>query len=152
MLIAMICLLLFGLLLLFCEAFVPGGILGTAGALMIGLSAWFCYQEYGFLIATIYFVVSLTLGIIVGVTAFLTIAKRMAIGPDAEPDNPDDLRHMIGKTGKILVDCDPTGVVEIENRRIQARTEHSDLEITKDTKIKVTAVDSTFLVVNATEE
>jgi len=88
MLIAMICLLLFGLLLLFCEAFVPGGILGTAGALMIGLSAWFCYQEYGFLIATIYFVVSLTLGIIVGVTPSSPSPNAWPSAPMPNPTTP----------------------------------------------------------------
>lgn len=147
MTIAMFSLLLLGLLLIFLEAFVPGGVLGTIGAICIGASAWFCYQQYGATVTVLYTGAAMVVGAAIGITTFLTIAKRIAIEPHKAQENPDDLRRLIGQKATVIVDCDPTGVIEVNERRIQARAEFSEQEISRGATVDILKVDSTFLVI-----
>ena len=148
MFISIVLLLLMGLLLLLVEAFVPGGILGAIGAILIVASAVICYMHYGAAAGTIYLACSLTLALTVGLWAFFTISRRLAISPP-EPTGPagPDLEAWVGTAGRVVKALDPTGFVEIEGKRLQARTQSSEQSIPEGQLVVVTGVDSTFLVV-----
>ena len=148
MFVSIVLLLLMGLLLLLVEAFVPGGILGAIGALLIVASAVICYMHYGVVTGTIYLACSLALAVGVGLWAFFTISRRLAISPP-EPAGPagPDLEGWVGTGGRVVNALDPTGFVEIEGQRLQARTESSEQSCPEGQLVVVTGVDSTFLVV-----
>lgn len=142
-----------GLLSIFAEAFLPGGVLGVMGWLLIGTSLVATYRLWGF--TTPFFL--LLVGLLAGGIALYVIAIRIvpktAIGKviflrttqkgynvSVQKD-----REMIGKEGFALSFLRPTGIAEVDGRRVNVVTEGEFIE--KNTRIKVCELKDNYLVV-----
>lgn len=147
MLVPIISLLLLGLLLLFAEAILPGGIVGFFGTIAIIASAVVCFNEYGPVTGTIYLISSMVIAAVVGFGAFFYFSKRMALEPpesNAANATPDS---RLGKIARTVKPLSPTGVVELEGKRFQAHSESSEIAIPAGADVTIIGIDSTFLVV-----
>jgi len=68
--------LLFGYILILVEGFLPGGILGLAGAFCVGLASYFAYLEYGGLLApTLTFILGAFGGLLIVFIEFKWLSK-----------------------------------------------------------------------------
>lgn len=145
-------LLVLGLFLILAEAILPGGVVGAIGGILIAVSIFLSFQEFGLLWGMVYSVFALILGGGLGIGAFLYVMKKLALGPDepapGQPRNPQP--QEIGMQGKALTILDPTGIIRLADKRRQARSEASAVEIPEGAAVEVVAVDSTFLVVRET--
>ena len=90
-------LLLLGLLLLFIEAFIPGGIVGTFGVLIIIVSGVFFVRDYGWGPGLGYFAVSAVVGFTVWLSGFLIIARHLALKPYEPSLTPPQQRSANGR-------------------------------------------------------
>lgn len=148
-------LILLGLVFIFFEVIVPGGLLGIlGGAAIIGASA-LCFENYGLMGALGVFVGSLVLVIIMLIIElkFLSktrIGKRMFLeksvtGQSTHPLGTDEL---IGKSGEAETTMAPSGKIIIEGKEYEAFSE--DGLIKKGDSIKVVGRDNFRIVVKKT--
>ena len=139
-----------GLSLLVAEAFLPGGIVGLFGAVAIVISSVICYREYGPGVGTIYMVGSLTTAIVVGLTSFLFVARKLALTPPVPVESENSPSGRIGKIATVITALNPTGFVRLDGKRLQARSESSDQLITEGNEVEIAAIDGSFLVARPT--
>lgn len=144
-------LLFVGLLLFILEAVLPGGIAGTIGAILIIVSTVLCYNHYGAATGSLYLLGSFALAAIVGFSAFLLIAKRLALSPP-EPSRPDEEKDFVGAVGYVAKRLTPTGYVGINGRRHSARAETSIKAVEVGEEVVVVGRDGMYLVVAPTRE
>lgn len=147
-----------GMVLILAEFIVPGGILGVMGVLLLltsgGLGIYY-YPEY-----TVFIIIGETLGAVIcvilgmmliaqsGVARFLKL--EASLSPDQGYTNqPDDVRLM-GKTGTVLTQLRPAGIVEVEGIRIDAVSDGTFIE--QGTTIRVVEVHGNRIVVEAIEK
>lgn len=146
-------LLFLGLVLLFIEGVVPGGILGTLGALAILFSAYLIGNEYGFTIGAIYLIVSAVAAFVLAIWSFQFFAKRMGLSPEkGKAADADKHRSQIGKSATVVAPCRPTGTVEIDGERFSAQANESHTVIAKGTDVRVVGVNGNQLVVESQTE
>lgn len=142
-----------GLICIGLEVFVPGGVLGSLGGLCIIVSLVFAYLRFsfpGFLICVVFLIFTAFLVYYIalklvprtkfGSSIFLRTSQK---GYDVLEKEYEDF---IGKEGIAVSYLRPTGIVEVNDRRLNAITEGDFLE--KGTKIKVTGIRSNQLVVD----
>jgi len=141
-----IALLIGGLLLLLLEAILPGGIVGLIGCALIGLSVFLCFSEYGWIMGSVYLVLSIVIAATVGLGSFVYAMNRFALTPP-EPEDKDAQDPYVGHIGEVETSLDPTGYVLLNKRRYPARSEFTEREISKGRKVVVVRMDSTYLVV-----
>lgn len=149
-------LLIAGLLLIYFEFFLPGGIVGTAGAILfIGALVLFSLDSDSILF-TLLFCAS---GFIL---LFLTV--RFALNR-VKTGNPEDSVYLasdqegymasafeadlIGKTGIVVSDLKPSGYVKIEGKKYQVLSKIGYLE--KGTTVEVIGGEGAHLVVKPKE-
>lgn len=144
---SIVALLIAGLFLIVIEAVLPGWVAGTLGALAIAGSAALCFKQYGPEVGTVYLVVSVILAGSAAFAAFQLISKRLAIRPPLPSKPVGDPER--GARGVVVSQLRPTGIVEIEGRRFQARCETSEQQVEPGGAVTVVGRDSTFLVVQA---
>ncbi|MBP7371717.1 MAG: serine protease [Opitutaceae bacterium] len=150
---AILILFLFGIVLLFCEVFVPGAILGSIGgiAMLAGcILAFHTYGAAGGALATL-----AALGLL-GLTLLLefVVIPRTRFGkklfvqstsgsttqpPVAEPAS------IIGQTGEAATPLSPTGYVLVSGKRYEAFSR--DGLLPKGAPIRVTGLDNFRLIV-----
>lgn len=126
-----------GLLLVVAEAFIPsGGLLGVLSAGLLLLSLWLAFQRgmmtgLSFLVALAVFV-PMALALALSVWPHTPIGRRMLLAPPDEDDleiapaqvaGGTRLEHLIGQYGRTLTPLRPSGVVDIQGRRIDAMSE-----------------------------
>ena len=144
-------LLLIGLLLLFAEFYLPGGLLGliACGFLIAGIV--FGFTEFGALIGSL-----LSLGVVavVGTLVFYWMktfhksffGKRMmlneAVGGD---DVIEGFAELVGKGGETTTPLHPSGKALIDGQKIDAVAERGVIEA--GVKVKVVKVDGIQIVV-----
>jgi membrane-bound serine protease (ClpP class) len=149
----LILLLLFiGLFLLVIEAFVPGGVVGTVGVLLIIASGILFVRDYGWDAGLGYFAASTVIGFATWLAGFLLIARRLALTPHKPKTTPRENDPRIGASGRVVKTLRPTGEIEIDGRRCAARSDLSNAEIPPGTEVVVIDVDGSYLVVEPREE
>ncbi len=89
----------------------------------------------------------------VGIGSLGYAMRRLAVQP-MPPIQPTatSLAACVGRTGLVLTDLDPTGFVDLEGKRLQARSESSEIHIPVGARIEVIGLDSAFLVVRPQPE
>ncbi len=146
-----------GLLCIFAEVFLPGGVLGVFGWLLIGTSLVAGYKLWGlsppFLL--------LAAGFIAGGIVFYAIAikimpktpvgKLIFLRSDQKGYNVEltGARDMVGKEGIALSFLRPSGFAQIEGKRVNVVTEGEFIE--KNAKIKVCRLRDNNLIVRKTD-
>lgn len=140
-------LLLLGIFLLVAEAFIPGGIVGTIGVIAIIVSGILFVRDYGWDAGLIYFGISALVGFGAWLYGFLIIARRLALTPHEPKAAPRGGNTQIGNSGLVVKTLRPAGEIEIDGIRRAARSDLSNLEISPGTKVIVTGVDSSYLLV-----
>jgi len=146
-----------GVLCIFGEAFLPGGVLGVLGGLLIGtsfvgayyywqFSAYFFLFSFGFVVAGILaYILAIRLLPKTGVGKLIFLGTTQK-GYDVSVADEQDL---IGKEGVALSFLRPTGVAQIEGKRVNVVTEGEFIE--KNTRIRVYDLKDNYLVVRRME-
>lgn len=140
--IASIILLLLGFLLVFIEFYLPGGILGVAGGILIFGALILFAVESDSMIATVAFVigsaVAFTLLIKFTIWKIQHTSAKYSIYSNHNQQNyyaSKNLPQAIGRTAKAMTDLRPGGYIDLDGERIQAIsrsgyiTNGSDVEI-----------------------
>lgn len=151
MLTLIIILLLLGILLLMAEAFIPGGIVGSLGVIVMLISGFLFAREYGWGLGGVYFGVGAVVGFCAWLFTFLYFAKRISLSP-IKAGGSGELDSLVGLRGMVVQSLRPSGTIIIGDRRYSARTEGSTAEVGQGLEVKVVGVDSTFLVVEPVGE
>lgn len=150
---AILILFLFGIVLLFCEVFVPGAILGSIGGIAMLAGCILAFHTYGAAGGTLATLAALAL---LGLTLLLefVVIPRTRFGkklfvqstsgsttqpPVAEPAS------IIGQTGEAATPLSPTGYVLVSGKRYEAFSR--DGLLPKGAPIRVTGLDSFRLIV-----
>lgn len=148
---------LFGLIMIFLEFFVPGGILAVLGAIAIIagtviLSVW----GPGWNVAGPYLIVCLLLS---ALTCYIAIRRIKKSGKKDSFYHSKDQEgyvsfslssELVGKTGIAVSDLKPSGHVSIEGSPFQAVSERG--YINKDTEIVVLSIGPAYLIVKPIKE
>jgi membrane-bound ClpP family serine protease len=152
-----ILLVLSGLLFLFLEFFMPGGILALTGAILVfsGIVV-FCNAATSWLVILLFFIAT-SFGIVFTVVSALTLLKRGAKSQTFYQDQAQEgylgaqyERTLIGKNGKAMSDLRPSGWIEVEGERVQAVARTGF--ILKGSRIAVVSGEGAHLVVEEIEE
>lgn len=148
-----------GLLLIFLELYLPGGILGTIGSVLIVVSMVYAYrilpQQAPLIIAF-----QILLG---GILIYLWIkqlhrtrwGKKLILEEQEDTSKgyvaqEKDLENLVGKEGITLTLLRPGGIAEIEGRRVGVVTE--GIYVRKGKKVRVLEVTGNQLRVKEVEE
>ena len=145
-----------GIALIFAELFVPGGVLGTVGAIMVIWALTLMTDTFiGLLLAIL---VSFTIiGIIIYILIKIIPKERMrntlilssSLNKDEGYISSKDLQSYTGKVGIAESTLRPTGKAKIEGRILDVVSE--DKLIKKGKMVKVTYVDGTKVLVREME-
>ena len=145
-----------GIALIFAELFVPGGVLGTVGAIMVIWALTLMTDTFiGLLLAIL---VSFTIiGIIIYILIKIIPKERMrntlilssSLNRDEGYISSKDLQSYTGKVGIAESTLRPTGKAKIEGRILDVVSE--DKLIEKGKMVKVTYVDGTKVLVREME-
>lgn len=138
---------LFGYLLILAEGFLPGGVLGLAGAFCIVLASYFAYQEYGNLMApTLTFILGAFGGLLIVFIEFKWLSKSklgrnlfLSSSTDGVSNNELPGDEIIGQSGKTLTEHKPEGITLLNGKNYDAFCE--DGYLAKGTLIIVTGKD-----------
>ncbi len=145
-------LILLGLVLLFFEIIVPGGILGVFAALCMLAAIWFAFRDYGLMGGLIGLITSLclTVGMIVLELKLLPKTRfgkrfllRNAIRGQSNPSQASDT--IIGKTGEAMTVLAPSGRIKVEGKIYDAFSQ--DGLIDKGETLKVVGQDTFRIIV-----
>lgn len=148
-----VALIVIGLIFLFLEIFIPGGILGVAGLVLLStgifLTADSVLQGVAYVCAFL-----LVLGILVALSFRFPKTrrfwKRFSLYTKLSNDEgyvapKKDLEEYVGSEGIALSPLRPAGVAEFQGTRLDVVTEGGFIEI--NSKVKVIAVEGTRVVV-----
>jgi len=149
-----------GMVAIFVEFFIPGGVMGTIGAILMAVGVYFAYTEWG----TPGLVGGGVAALILGVGSFIAsmyIVPRSRLGQmliQQESTSSDrgysavdvSLTELAGKEGVALTDLRPSGVALIDEKRVDVVS--SGFMIDKDTRVKVTEVEGYRVEVAAIQE
>lgn len=141
-----------GIILIFIEVFVPGGIFGVIGSLLLLISTIFCFNLYGRKIG-FYYTFGMILFITILVVLALSFAKYLPFRnkiflTTSEKDiniGNKSLESLIGQEGKSFTVLRPTGKIIIDNKRYDAMTEGT--YIPKNVDIKIIRIENNRIIV-----
>ena len=144
-----------GLIAILCEIFIPGGILGMIGVLLILASVISAFKNLGVNGGLIVLVIA---AVIAPMTWFFglgmfpksPLGKYMTLKASARPEEgyrplDFDLQELVGAEGVAVTMLRPSGIAEINKKRYQVVTQGEILD--KETKIKVLKVEENEIVV-----
>ena len=137
-----------GLILLITEVFVPGGLLGIAGAIGLSISIYYGFIDYGLWFGSIQFILTL----IILPFGFFFALKRLKLSKELKNDDgfvssKEGLDELIGKEGISYTYLRPAGTVVIDGKKIDVVTEGGMIE--KDKPVKIIKVEGSRIVVRA---
>jgi len=148
---------LLGLVLICLEVFVPGGILGTIGFLLIVGSIWIAFVRLGSVGGSYFLVGSLVLAMasLYVVMRFGTktrLSKKIFLQSTEKGFRPisENLEDLKGRTGISLTTLRPSGKALIDSRKVNVVTE--GVFLSKGSKIRVVMVEGNRVVVRGLEE
>ncbi len=152
-LLAVVALLALGFVLLFLEIFVPGGVLGVIGALVM---AYACYLAFG--LSAAWGSAAVLLSVVVAVTA-VRLVVRSRIGKKLVLDDAGardwkaaeaGLEALVGREGRTLTPLRPAGLAEIDGRRVDVVADNE--LIGAGVAVRVCEVEGNRVVVEAVEQ
>jgi membrane-bound ClpP family serine protease len=150
-------LVLVGLVLIFIEFFVPGGVLGIGGAILIIFGIVFFAMTTKSFLPILFFSLSTLLLVLIVIRLTLWIMKKpkrdstFYLHTDQEGYSASSFsKELIGKTGKALTDLRPSGHILIEGKRYQAVSQAGYIE--QNSEIKVVGGEGGHLIVQQTRE
>lgn len=151
-LLEVIALLSVGYILLLLEIFVPGGVLGILGGLVV---VWGCYLAFG--LGTLWGLASLGLSILVTIIMVVSFlrsrAARRLVLADEEPKTwkAQNLRlpDLVGKEGRTLSPLRPAGLAEFGDDRVDVVADSEFLDA--GVAVRVIEVEGNRVVVEAVE-
>lgn len=143
-----------GLVLLFFEVFIPGGVLGLLGALLMLAGCGIAFAEFGVNGGGIATALALVL---IGLMLYfeLFVLPRTAFGKRlflertiAATSQPPPARagDVVGRSGETLTTLAPSGLVQIDGKSYEAASQSGLLP--KGTAVKVTGLDNFRLIVS----
>ncbi len=146
-----------GLVLICLEVFVPGGILGTIGFLLIVGSIWIAFVRLGNVGGSYFLVGSLVLAMasVYVVMRFGTrtrLSKKIFLQSTEKGFRPisENLEDLKGRPGISLTTLRPSGKALIDGRKVNVVTE--GIFLSKGSKIRVVTVEGNRVVVRGIEE
>lgn len=143
-----------GILLLLVEVIVPGGILGSIGALMIFAGCVVAFIQLG----TTGGMIAVSVAILVAITAFyleFRVLPRTKLGRRAFLKSEingvsaaygEDARDLVGKSALAVTMLSPSGYITIDGKRYEAFCQAG--QVPAGTPLKVTGSDSFRLIVS----
>lgn len=147
-------LLIGGLMLIGAEVFIPGGVLGVAGAIALMVAAGI---GFGLFPAGTAVMLAIAMILLVGAVIVLWIkvfphthiGKSMTTMQDLKDakGTEDDLAGFVGKTGVSRSALRPAGYIDVEGRRIDVVTQGEMIE--PETPVRVVAVEGNRVIVEA---
>ena len=147
MLTVIIALILIGYLLVIVEVFVPGGILGVLGVLLVIGGLVLSFREYGPVMGLL-----VSLGSLIGCFFILYFGirhfrDRISLGTSMEDHFASDekLADLVGKIGVAQSTLRPVGIAEFDGRRVDVTAEQEFIQPGE--RIRVTRVDWNRVVV-----
>lgn len=147
-------LLIAGVLLLVVEVFVPGLIVGTAGALALIAATILTYTNYGATAGHIVLATEIAGGVIF-VFWWLTyvphssIARRWSLGASVDATVKSEASTLIGQSGTAVSPLRPAGIAEVGGRRLDVVTEGDLIPVGH--RIRVINVEGSRIVVRREE-
>lgn len=137
-----------GLALFILEAFVPGGILGILGAVLIAIAIFLTFRHHGPLPAAIVFIGSVSAAATVTIVSFKLFAHRVRLDP-GQTDRAalEAGAALVGRQGQATATLRPTGAIELDGHRYMARSEAPALVIQKGEPVHITAWDGGYAIV-----
>ena len=150
-------LLTIGLILIYMEFFLPGGIMGTAGALIIVSAIFFFAQEAGSLALALLF--TLFAIVLVGLTIKLALWRIRSLGSkntiylDSDQEGfyaPKYDAEQVGKCGITETRMAPSGHIFIEGKKFQAVSQSGYLD--RGEEVEVIGGRSAYLIVKAVKK
>ncbi len=154
-----VCILVFfiGLLMVCLEIFIPGGIVGTAGAAGILISFWMAYTRLGSEVGS-YFIFSGLLLVMAGISVSMIFfpktrfSNRVFLSADQRgfASADDGLKEIEGLGGISLSRLRPSGIARVGGRRYSVVTMGEFIE--NGEKVKVVRVEGNRVIVKAIEE
>ncbi len=152
-----IILLIIGLLLVYAEFFLPGGIMGVTGGIMIFVAIFTFAQESSNIAYVLIFLGAAILGLITVVRLALKQiregkgSKGIYLSEDQEGFRASEFdESMVGKRGTALSDLRPAGHVSLEGKRYQAVSRTGYIE--KDSEVEAIAGEGAHLIVKLVNE
>jgi len=150
-----IVLFLAGLIAILCEIFIPGGILGIIGVLLILASVISAFKYFGADGGIVMLVIAAVIAPLTwffGLSMFpkSPIGKYLTLRMSAKPEEgyrPLDfeLQELVGAEGVAVTTLRPSGIAEINKKRYQVVTQGEIID--RETKIKVIKVEENEIVV-----
>ncbi len=155
MVIFIIVLLLLGLFFIFLELFVPGGIVGSIGAILMGTAIIMCFYHYGPSTGIAVFLGSCVVSVI-AIVLFIKLFPHTAEGKwiimsntlvKAKGSHSDTAAHesLIGVEGISESELRPVGIATVNGQRLDVMTEGDFVE--PNTPVRVLRVDGNRIVV-----
>ena len=137
----------FGLVLVFLEFFVPGGILAVLGSLCLVGSLIWTALSFSMLTVLVYFVIALVAFVFtVRFALYKVKQKHISLESDFEGSTANVFdASLINEAGVVLSDLKPSGFIKVNNQRVQAVSECGFIK--KGKKITVTNGKSSYLIV-----
>ncbi len=122
-------LLIAGLMLIGAEVFVPGGVLGLAGAMALLTAAVLGFSIFSPAVATLAAVgmivmVGVVIALWIRIFPHTPIGRQMTVLRDLKGAHGNDERFagLQGKTGVSVTALRPSGIIELDNRRFDVLT------------------------------
>ena len=141
-----------GLLLIYMEFYLPGGIMGACGSILLVTGVIFFSQGSDSLLHITLFTVGTMLGL--GIVVMVALKRIKSANPESSVYLNDDQEgyrapafseENIGKTGSALTDMKPSGHILIEGKPFQAVSKTGYLE--KGSEVTVTGGKGAYLFV-----
>ena len=139
-----------GVLLLSLEIFVPGGVLGIIGGLMIMSTIFmslFIFEKYGVLIAFLILIFAVAVLILwISIFPKTYLGKRVSLSDTLKTaKSNDDRKDLIGAEGVVVSELRPSGFAKINGKKLDVVSSGGLIEEGKD--IVVTNVEGFRIVV-----
>lgn len=150
-----IALLVAGFVLVILEIFLPGGVVGTIGVLMLLAGSLLCFQAYGTGVGT-----TVLLGCLVGAALIIFLGYKMIrrsrfsktiflesaeSGEEGFFATDTALKALVGETGVAESDLRPAGIATFNEHRVSVVTEGDYIQAGE--RVRVREVESSRVVV-----
>lgn len=140
-----------GLALLFVELLIPGGIVGSLGAIALVVAIYLSFHHLGVVAG----IVAIVLSGIFAVLAFRFTLRRLTLSKSMEASEghvsaSEVLKELLGAEGVAHTPLRPSGIAIFEGKKVDVVTDGDMVD--KDTKVKVTRVEGGRVVVRPLEK
>jgi len=154
-LLTIVILLVVGFLFVFFEVFVPGGIMGMIGAVLMGVAIYICFKTEGAQTGWIVLLTASVLATIIVLLGFkflprsalgrVLILKQDVSKKGGFTAQADDSDSLMGKEGVAETDLRPSGIAIIDGKRIDVMADGE--YVSRGTPVKIVEVASNRIMV-----